>query len=342
MPSSSCSPAGSNPAPGTPELAGAFAPILTPFTPDGVSIDLESYRRHLAFLEEAGLTGVLVLGTNGEFGHLTADEKLQLVETTLAAGTSLKIMVGVTVPDSPDETLAFVARVAEYADQVAAGVVAPPFYNVVAAGGTVPVEQVVDFCRRLVEVQDRLPLMLYNVPVPPGGPLTAAVTPDVMASLRDEEAIVGIKDSTARLENIPAYLAARPGLQVLVGSDHVVAGGLALGAVGSITACGNVFPSAVLAVRRAEPGADREAAQVELSSLRWVLELVPGKMVATQKLLAYRLGVVPRWSPVRDHRKKLSALEKDQVWGCLEETAAGLVVNQVVRALVLGAGAGNG
>ncbi len=342
MPSSSCSPAGSDQAPGTPDLSGAFAPILTPFTPDSVSIDLESYRRHLAFLEEAGLTGVLVLGTNGEFGHLTPDEKIKLVDATLAAGTSLKIVVGVTVPDSPDETLAFIARVAEYADQVAAVLVAPPFYDVVAAGGTVPDEQVVDFCRQLGEVQDRLPFMLYNVPVPPGGPLTVAVTPDVMAALREEEAIVGIKDSTARLENIPAYLAAKPSLQVLVGSDHVVAGGLSLGAVGSITACGNVFPSALLAVRRAGPGSDREAAQAELSSLRRVLELVPGKMVATQKLLAYRLGVVPRWSPVRDHRKELSALEKDQLWACLEETAAGLVVNRAVRALALGAGAGAG
>ncbi len=338
-PSSSCSPA-----PAIPELAGAFAPILTPFTSDGGSLDLESYGRQLAFLEEAGLTGVLVLGTNGEFGYLAYDDKIRLIETTLAAGTSLKVLVGGVVPDSPDETLTFVARLAEYADQVTAVLVPPPFYDVVAAGGTVSDEHLVDFCRQLAQVQDRLPLMLYNVPVPPSGPLTAAITPGVVAALSDEGTIVGVKDSTARLENIPAYLAAKPGLQVLVGSDHVVAGGLARGAVGSITAGGNVFPSAVLTVYRSDPGPDREAAQAELSRLRNVLELVPGKMVATQKLLVHWLGVVPRRSPVRDLSKSLTAREADQVWEYLEETAAGLVVNRAVQEQVarIATGAGTG
>ena len=321
--------------PGIPKLAGAYAPVLTPFTSDGKSIEEASYRRHLAFLEAAGLTGVVVLGTNGEFDRLTADERLQLVEATLSAGTALKVVVGGTVPGSPDETLAFVARLAEYADQLAAILVAPPFYHVLAAGGAVPDDEVVAFFRRLARVQDCLGLLLYNVPVPAAGPVTAAVTPGVAAALKAAAAIVGIKDSTGRLENILAYLAVKPGFQVLVGSDHVVAGGLARGAVGSITACGNVFPAAVLAVHQARPGPDREAAQLELSRMRRVLELIPGKLVAAQKLLLHRLGVVPHRSPVRDRRGELTASEESQVWAGLEAAAEVLDINRGIRAQVL-------
>ena len=313
------------------ELWGSFAPILTPFTATGDSIDLESYERQLSFLQDSGLTGVLVLGTNGEFGWLSNDERLSLVEATLSAGTRLKVIVGGIVPDSPEQTLAQIARLAGYAPRLAAILVAPPFYHAYASGEGVPGNRVVDFYRRLTEVQDQVPLLLYNVPVPPGGPVTAAVTPDVVAALKDEVAIAGVKDSTGCLENIPAYQDAKPGLQVLIGSDHAVAVGMALGAVGSITACANVFPSAVLVVHQARTGPQRDAAQAELSRLRRVLELVPGKLVSTQKHLVHHLGVVADRSPVRDQGRELTPEEWEQVLGRLETAAAGLVLNSRVR-----------
>lgn len=311
-------------------LAGAFAPILTPFTRDDRMIDWESYRSHLGFLEKAGLKGILVLGTNGEFGHLTTEERIQLVETTLSASTALNLIVGGAVPESPTETMAFVAQLADYADQLTAVLVAPPFFNEVAAGSTIPEDTVVDFYRQLTGVQDRLPLILYNVLVPMGGPVTAAVPPSIVSALSKEALIVGIKDSTARLENIPAYRKAKSGFQVLVGNDHVVAEGLAQGAVGSITACANVFPSVVLTVHQAQPGSIRDSAQTELSRLRQVFELIPGKMVATQKLLLHHLGVVSDKSPVRDENKELTTAEQNQVLASLDETIAGLIINQSI------------
>ncbi|MEE9465136.1 MAG: dihydrodipicolinate synthase family protein [Candidatus Neomarinimicrobiota bacterium] len=315
----------------TSRLDGAYAPILTPFTSDRSTIDWESYRRHLSFLEKEGLNGILVLGTNGEFGRLTIEERIQLVEATIATGTTLKLIIGGVVPDSPEETMTFVARLADYADQLAAVLVAPPFFDEVAAGRTIPEDSVVDFYRKLANVQDRIPLMLYNVPVPAGGPVTAAIPPRVVAALSDEAVIMGIKDSTACLENIPAYREAKLGLQVLVGNDHVMAEGFAHGAAGSITACGNVFPSAVLTVHQSASGPDRETAQAELSDLRRILELIPGKMVATQKLLLHHFGTVSTRSPVRDRDQELTIAEQDQVLARLEQTVAGLAINQMIQ-----------
>ncbi len=54
-----------------------FAPILTPFDESGENIDFAAFAQHLEFLANAGINGVLVLGTNGEFAHLSAAEKIK-------------------------------------------------------------------------------------------------------------------------------------------------------------------------------------------------------------------------------------------------------------------------
>ena len=301
----------------TPRLSGAYAPILTPFTPDGGTIDWEAYRQQLDYLRGAGLDGVVVLGTNGEYGQLSDEEKYQLVTTTLEANTGLRVIVGGTKPESASGTLALLARLETLAPRIAAVLVAPPFFRNYAAGETVAAREVVQFYRSAVQMLDGLPLLLYNVPVPAGGQVTAEVTPQAVATLADEPGIVGIKDSSGQAELILAYQAARPGLRLLVGSDHLVAAAVDGGAAGSVTACANVFPAAVLAVYRASQGPEREAAQARLSALRRVLELVPGKLVAAQKMMLARLGVVPRQSPVRVGGE-LTPDEAAAVWEALE------------------------
>jgi dihydrodipicolinate synthase/N-acetylneuraminate lyase len=315
-------------------ISGAFAPILTPFLKDGRGIDLAALGRHLAFLDNTGLSGVLMLGTNGEFGYLSKDERLQLVETVIAADTTLRLIVGGTVPESPENTLDLVAQLAEYRDSLTAILVAPPFYNKYTHGESVSEASVVEFYRQLAAIQEHLPLLLYNVPIPTERRMTAPVTPSVVNALKQAGIIVGVKDSTARLENIAAYLDAREDFQVLLGSDHVISEGLALGAIGSITACGNVFPTAVLKVYAAQPGPARETAQTELSLFRGVLESVPGKAIAIQKLLLKFLGVVENTSLVRDRDKNLTTSERGLVFQRLSAITAKLTINQELATVI--------
>lgn len=318
------------------DLSGAYAPILTPFTPDRELIDIESFQHHLTFLEESGLTGVLLSGTNGEFEQLTLEERLLLVDTTLSVSTRLKIIVGGTVPDSVDETFNLVSKLSEYVPQIAAVLVSPPFYSKSARRQLMPIPRIVEFYRDLAGVQDRLPLMLYNVPISPKGMITTVpVTTEVVASLRDESIIVGIKDSTARLENINAYLDAKPGIQVLVGSDSIISPGLDRGAIGSITACGNIFPQAVLAVYEASTKQEQFEAQAELSRLRDLVDTFPAKRVAIQKNLLAYLGIVKKASPVRDQSRDLTSVEKEKTISELLELAEGLSLNQTLRQIIL-------
>jgi dihydrodipicolinate synthase/N-acetylneuraminate lyase len=317
----------------TPNLSGAYAPILTPFTPDRRMIDYEAFHRHLTFLEQSGLAGVLLCGTNGEFDQLTVDERLSVVDTAISASTRLKLIVGGTVPDSPDGTFDFVKQLSEYAPHVTALLVSPPFYDAYTMGRVVPTKRVVEFYHELAAKQNRLPLMLYNVPSLPEGEMTAPVTAEIVAQLRDEFIIVGVKDSTAQLENINAYLNAKPGIKVLVGSDYIIRPGLDHGAVGSITACGNIFPKAVLSVYQAQSKQDQLDTQAELIQLRELLDSFPAKKVAIQKYLLTYLGIFPEKSPVRDRNKGLSQSERRKIIAKLSELAEGR--SQDLRQMIL-------
>ncbi|MCH7939586.1 MAG: dihydrodipicolinate synthase family protein [Candidatus Marinimicrobia bacterium] len=311
-------------------LAGAYAPLLTPFGAGRLGLALGDIRRQLDFITEAGMDGALLLGTNGEFSRLDHNEKLELVRAVFAHDCGAKFLVGATVPDSPGKTLELAAELAGMGDKLAGLLVAPPYYARTAAGESIQLEELAGFYRQLAAVTYPALLILYNLPRGPSGPATAAITAELLGQLAEERQIAAVKDSSGRLENIPAFTGARPGLQVLVGTDHILAPALAAGAVGSVTACGNVFPAAVTAVYQASPGPGRIAAQQELSRLRAVLELVPGKLIATQKLLLHLLRVMPRHSPVRDRSAELTQGERKQVVLELEAVARSLQINQAI------------
>lgn len=63
-----------------PLVPGAYAATLTFFN-DDESIDVESLRTHITRLAKAGLSGIVVLGSNGEAAHLSDDEKFLVTST---------------------------------------------------------------------------------------------------------------------------------------------------------------------------------------------------------------------------------------------------------------------
>ena len=59
-------------------LRGISAPQLTPFREDG-SINYGEYTRLTQFITDAGVHGVFVCGTTGEFVNLTLEERKRLL-----------------------------------------------------------------------------------------------------------------------------------------------------------------------------------------------------------------------------------------------------------------------
>jgi len=303
-----------------------FAPILTPFDDSGANIDTAAFTQHLQYLTNAGLDGVLVLGTNGEFAHLRDTEKSELVDLALQI-EELQVIAGGTVPDSIEGTLALCSALNKHGSRLAGILVAPPFYGEYKSGHKISEKTIAEFYRALAQLVLDVPLYLYNVPRSSEKQVTAAVSPAVMELLGDV-AIAGLKDSTGIAGNVPDYLSARPDLNILIGNDHAISEGISAGARGSITACANVFPSAVKTLygHLHKPG--EKQAQDELSVLRGVLEIIPGKMIAAQKLLLHIFGVVSQHSPVRIPGGSLTEPEKNRVLGQIGQICSTLEINQ--------------
>lgn len=308
-------------------LEGAFAPLLSPFDSGDQALDSGALRQHLEFLAASGLQGLLLMGTNGEFAFLGDSEKMEIISLVKAAGHDLHLIIGATVPDSPSRSVEFAGRAASAAPAGSHLLMAPPFYHRYARGEEVNEDETVQFYANLLNAHLGAELLAYNVPVPPRGPVTSPVTPDIVRSLAGYDGLAGVKDSSGNVEAVAAYRAANPGLQVLVGNDNALSGGLDRGAAGSITACANVFPAAVLRVYRCESPSERELAQQELSLLRGILESVQGKMVAIQKYLLQRLGIVNRLSPVRIPGGELTGAEVSTLMRAAREAGRQLKLN---------------
>src|SRR5713226_10036470 len=66
-------------------LHGIYPPLPT-FFDTQEELDLDIYQRHIARLAEHGITGYVVMGSNGEAVHLSSDERGQVIEAARQAG----------------------------------------------------------------------------------------------------------------------------------------------------------------------------------------------------------------------------------------------------------------
>jgi 4-hydroxy-tetrahydrodipicolinate synthase len=61
-------------------MARAIAAALTPLKDAGTSLDLDAFDPYIVFLKDAGIDGILSLGTTGEGISLTLDERKAALE----------------------------------------------------------------------------------------------------------------------------------------------------------------------------------------------------------------------------------------------------------------------
>ena len=111
--------------------------------------------RHLGFLAEGGLDGVLVLGTNGEFPSFELRERLAHAEAAARAASGLSLMLGVGSCALPDVIeLVRAARTFGYQSVL----LPPPFYF-----RSAPPEGLIAFFLEVLDAAE-LPVLLYHIP----------------------------------------------------------------------------------------------------------------------------------------------------------------------------------
>jgi 4-hydroxy-2-oxoglutarate aldolase len=164
------------------ELKGIYAPIPTPFHPDG-SIAWGALEKNVKKWISSPLQGLVVGGSNGEFPFLSFAERAELT-ARVASLTNGKIPVvaGVHCP-SLTETLELCRAVsAAGADAVLA---LPPHYY----KGQNTVDTLRTYFWKLAD-SSPVPVVLYNMPANTGVNLTA----ECVREISSHPSIIGIKD----------------------------------------------------------------------------------------------------------------------------------------------------
>jgi dihydrodipicolinate synthase/N-acetylneuraminate lyase len=277
----------------TSALRGALAASVTPLRDHGTELDDEAFGPLVDFYVEAGLDGMLALGTAGEGILLRVDERRRVADLFLqASDRRLQVAVHCGAQTTAD-TVTLAAHAAEVgADAVV--VIGPPYFTLdekaqyghflAAATACAPV-----------------PFYVYEFAATTG----YAIAPAVLERLRDDASnVVGLKVSDTPWARFVEYVL--PGFDVFVGPESLIADGMAHGAVGAVSALASAFPSEVAAVVRdpTPEGAER------IGELRAFVERFP-RQAALKRLLARR--GVPVQEVVRAPLRALTSEERGEL-----------------------------
>jgi 4-hydroxy-tetrahydrodipicolinate synthase len=209
--------------------AGVYPAVTTQFTSDQ-ALDLEATKSHVKTLIEAGVHGLIMLGTVGENTALEPDEKRAVLVAALeAAGGRVPVLSGVA-----ECSTALACRFAEDAEAIGLdGLMVLP-----AMVYKSDRRETLDHFRAVARASD-LPVMCYNNPVSYG----VDMTPEMFAELGDEPTVVAIKESSddpRRLTDIVNCCGQR--YILFCGVDDLALEAVMLGAVGWVAGLVNAFP----------------------------------------------------------------------------------------------------
>jgi 4-hydroxy-tetrahydrodipicolinate synthase len=209
---------------------GVFPAACTQFKADQ-SLDIPATLKHLDAMIEAGIHGLVMIGTVGENCSLEYGEKLELLKATVKhVSRRVPVISGVA-----EYTTALGCRFANDAQKIGVdGLMVLPAMVYLSD----PRETVVHF--QTIARSTSLPIMIYNNPVS----YKVDVKPEMFAEFVGEKNIVAIKESSEnprRLTDIQNVVGDR--FILFCGVDDLVMESFVLGAQGWISGLVNAFPN---------------------------------------------------------------------------------------------------
>jgi 4-hydroxy-tetrahydrodipicolinate synthase len=222
------------------DFSGIWVPLITPFA--NGAVDHGALRALVRRYADAGIAGLVALGTTGEPAALDAAEQDAVLATILEAAqrveraVPLPVMVGV----SGNHTASMRERIEQLNPLLIAGVlIAAPYYIRPSQAG------IVGHFTALADASEK-PVVLYDIPYRTGVRLEL----DTLLTLAAHPRIQAVKDCSGSLDTTLALI--RDGrLQVLAGEDIAIFNTLCLGGSGAIAASAHLRPERFVALYRA-------------------------------------------------------------------------------------------
>lgn len=280
--------------------------MVTPFNRSDGNLNETALRKLTNHLIDGGVHGLFVVGSQGEFWALSADEKKRAFEVVLDE-TNGRVPVYAGTGGITTREVVALTQLAESAGIDCVSVLSPFFLK--------PTEEELYTHYRDVASSTKLPVLLYGNPARTG----VQLSPGLVSRLAEIDNIVGIKDSSAQLELTMQYiLGTSDDFAVIMGRDSLIFAALMAGAKAAIAATGNVVPKLVVQIYENFKKGNLDAAkkaQFELFPLRAAFSWGTFPVVIKEALDMMGIEAGPARSPAgpmsEQRRKELKVLLKD-------------------------------
>lgn len=286
-------------------LKGIIPPVPTIVDAAG-KLDRAGMGRLLDRLIADGANGVLILGSGGEFCHMTKEMRFEVAEfATKYINGRVAVLLGISSP-STAEAIEF-GKHAETLG-VTAALALNPYYALLND------DCMYGYFQQLAENID-IPLLLYNFPTLTGQEIKVSVIEKLAADVPN---IVGIKDTVDKISHTRDILnrvrPVRNDFVVLAGFDEYIMDVLILGGNGGIPATANFAPQLACGVYNAfveKRYEDMFATQRQLSRLQSIYTLETPFFSTIKE--AIRLCGLDISTEVLSPARKLSPEKRDEL-----------------------------
>ena len=262
-------------------IEGIYCPTVTFYDAAG-HVDVKAFQKHVRNLVDAGLQGVVPMGTMGEFTLLSGDERRTLAQAAVEAVNGKgKVLVATGSPST--EVAVGLSR---HAQEIGADgvVVVSPFYLKPNREG---LRKHYEALHRAVD----LPLLAYNLPSFTGYSLEN----DLVVELAREGILQGLKDTEGNLAKDLALLADLPkDFSLLTGADPICLALTVQGGAGGILGTSNFFPMTVAEMyTRIKEGDLQRAAEIQAGVVQLSEAIGTGPFPAATKYVVQRIWGFP-------------------------------------------------
>src|ERR1700720_1422563 len=269
-------------------FASVLVPVLTPFTPAGEP-DAGRFVAFCRWLLDEGADGLAIFGTTSEANSMAAGERMALLDRLIAAG----IPAGKLMPGAGACSITEAATLIRHAVGHGCGgvLMLPPFYYKGMSD-----DGIYAFIAGVIDRVGSSALRMYLYHIPPQTVLGLSL--DLVGRLIDAypNTVVGLKDSSGDWNNTAALLERFPGFAVFPGSEVFLLDGLRHGAVGCITASGNVNVPGIRKVYENWKTPQADKLQAEITTVRRTIQAYP--MVPALKRIAAHFHTARDWAGV--------------------------------------------
>ena len=219
------------------KFEGIYTPVVTPHTA-GFEIDEEKFAATIEMLLGAGVSGLIIAGTTGEYYAQTNDERVHLMKLAKELiGERAPLIIG-TGAIRTEDSVYFAERAVE-AGADALLVSTPPY--------AYPTSREIALHALAVDRAANLPVMLYNYP----GRMCVNMDEETLDRLGRSPNFCAIKESSGDPNRLHMLARDYPHIQLSCGMDDQALEFFAWGARSWVCAGSNFAPEAHIALYRA-------------------------------------------------------------------------------------------